>query len=245
MLEPKTSTLSYEVDPKDATIEIDGHEANVVDGRIHVKPGSKSIRIYRKGYFDFTDRVEVNPNRDYPLKVVQLRSDDASISPSDKLLAFRFYYNPFLYHEDRGRFALVPVAFHVEWYYISLGLGYSWINEKEDPDQSAQMPGSQQVSETDFNDAYVTLRLISPKIWRMKFYVGKTLGTVSKIEKNWEETQLSKKSETYEGQGGGVRFHFIPKWSMHGEYMRLKLEDKETNFKHSQDRFQLGFSFEF
>jgi opacity protein-like surface antigen len=75
--------------------------------------------------------------------------------------------------------------------------------------------------------------------------VGKTLGTVSKIEKNWEETELSKKSETYEGQGGGVRFYFTPKWSMHGEYMRLRLEDKETNFKHSQDRFQVGLSYEF
>lgn len=244
-LEPKTSTLKYEVDPRNARIEIDGTEPNLVNGRIHLKPGVKRIAISKPGYFTHYETITVSPNRDYPLKVIQLRTDDINTSPTDKKLSYRFDYNPFIYHENRGRLAFVPVALHVEWYYISLGVGHSWVNEKEDPKPEDKIPGSKLVSETDFNDTYATLRLISPRIGPFKFYVGKTFGTVSKIEKNWEDSRLSKKSETYEGQGGGFRFYFRPKWSIHGEYQRIKLEDKETNYKHSQDRFQAGVSYEF
>jgi hypothetical protein len=244
-LEPKTSTLRYEVDPHNALIEIDGIEANVIDGKIHVKPGSKNIRITKKGFFEYHENVFVNPNRDYPLKVIQLRSDDENTSPSDKKLSFRVDYNPFMYHEDRGRFALVPLAFHIEWHYVSLGIGYSWINEKDEAEETEKIQGSNQVMETDYSDVYGTFRLISPKFGPFKFYVSKTIGSVTKKERSWDDRVVTESTQNYEGTGGGFRIYFKPKWSMHAEFNRLNFEDKETKLKHSADRMQVGFSYEF
>lgn len=246
VLEPKPSTLKYNVTPGSAQIEIDGNSAYEVDGKIQVKPGERKVRIFRHGYFDYTDTVEVEPNREYPQKVIKLQSDDINISPSDKHVALRFDYNPFLYHEDRGRLAYVPLAVHIEWYYISLGVGYSWINEKEEiKDETMKIPGSQEIIETDFRDTYATLRLISPRMGPFKFFIGKTMGNVTKREKNWEDTIIRKKEENYEGTGGGFRFYINPRWSFHGEYEKLIFEDKETQIQHKSDRFRAGFSYEF
>jgi hypothetical protein len=121
------------------------------------------------------------------------------------------------------------------------------VNEKisETDKENAKLNDPNRVQETEFNDVYGTVRLISPKMGRFKVYISKTIGSVSKIERNKMEQEVSKKSENYEGYGAGVRFYFKPKWSMHGEHMRLNYEDTKTHLKRSDDRFQVGFSYEF
>ncbi len=243
-LEPKISTLRFVTNPQNATIEIDGNEVSHYDGKIHVTPGSKRVRIYKKHYFDHSEVIEVSPNRDYPPRFIYLKLDTENTSPSELGLSGRIDYNPFSFQGDRGRFHLIPVALHVEWYYISVGAG---INHTVETEEEKDEYGNTHKSEKNFGDMYGTVRLITPKMENLKLFGSYTTGSISQSYKRSDTTKVEKSSKNYKGFGGGARFYLSRTWSMHIEYFRTKTEFKQEEkvLKKDEDRIVTGFSYEF
>jgi len=241
-LEPKMSTLYYEVQPHGARIEINGKEVSAYQGKIHVHPGHKKVRISHNGFFDHTEDVYVNPNRDHPLKVIYLREDSESISPSDKRFTGRIEYNPLSLHGDYGRFDFIPFSFHLEYYYISLGGGVNYTSFEDEKTNDA---GIVEKETKTYSDSYATLRLISPRLGPFKFFASATVGKSNQSVKKYEELEAKEVNKRYHGTGGGMRIYLNPKWSLQAEYFKVATEYKELGLKKSEARVLMGASYEF
>jgi hypothetical protein len=241
-LVPKPSYLSFVVEPQDAKIEINGNEVAAVNRKILVSPGEKYIRIFKKDFFEFTDKVLVAPNESYPAKKVRLKSDSRFISPSDKKLSLRLEYNPFILQNDMGVYHSIPFAVNLEWYYLSIGVGQAYTmtrNEKTDEF------GKKFRNEDRWSDYYWTARLISPRMGPFKFNLSATKGSSQHTTKSYRQVDKLTTTKNYQGVGGGLRIYLGTKWSMHAEYFHVQSEIKETDLRQNEDRILSGVAYEF
>lgn len=242
-LEPRPSTLSYEVYPYHAQVTIDGKPVTLFKGKTNVDPGKKKVVISAPGYFDYEDVVYAGTNREYPLKVVRLQIDDQNMPPSNKGLAYRIELNPFFTDANVG-YGGLGVGLHVEYYYLSLGAGanltsYSKTQEGETNAQDKEI-------EKNISDAYVTARLISPSFGRFKFLASATAGQYSRSAVNKiAKTEIWSEQKKFTGVGGGVRFYITPRWSFQAEYFGLSVVEKKTEIKNQEQRVIAGFGYEF
>ncbi len=243
ILEPKMSTLNYAVEPSGVTIEIDGVEVSLYNGKIHVTPGEKEIRISKKNYFDYLEKVEVKPNRDYATKFVYLKMDVANTPPSEMGFAMRVEYNPVSYQDNRARFNLVPVALFAEWKHLSLGAGIHHTSEEVDQDSDESKAKFKKIY-TD-SDIYLTARIFTPKWGRFKFFGSATLGSRKESVKDTKTQEETSQFKYYSGFGGGMRIYVTPRWSVSGEYFKTTATKGEEKKKAIEDRFILGISYEF
>jgi hypothetical protein len=242
-LEPRASSLSFDIRPYDAVVEVDGEVVRPYEGKIYVRPGHRFIKISHKGHYPYYQSLDIAPNRDYPLKVVRLTYDDENIPPSDRRYTFRLEYNPFMYQEDRGWFANVPLSLHWEWHYISLGFGYSFVNEIRERNEGDNI----QKRDIDIRDTWMVARLISPPWQGYKFFVSAVQGNrdIKFLDYGWEQEQAIKTQKTFRGLGGGMRGYLRPRWSLHVEYLELKLQERDTNSIQKERRLQAGVAYEF
>lgn len=235
-LEPRPSTIRLDVHPRNSSIFVDDKE---VHGKvIELEPGRRTITVRANGYFSHTEEIYVGTNREYPLKVIRLRYDDQNMSPTDKRISLRFEMNPFTSYDKVG-YGMIGLGAHIEFHYISIGGGFNYTSYKKDTDEG--MP------EDEFNmsDTYGMVRLITPKMGVFKLFASGTYGEYSKNRKTSLGDTLWKETKSYQGVGGGFRAYITPKWSFHGEYFKIKALDTETKIKSKQDRFIMGFGYEF
>lgn len=237
-LEPRPSTLSYRVQPSHARIEIDGREVFVNKGKVSVDPGKKRVRVSAPGYFTFEEDVFVGTNRDYPQKVINLQIDDQTMPPSNKGFAFRFELNPLVSLGGVGYGMFVPPALHFEYHYISLGGGYNWMKYTK-TDEKTKLD-----TKVDLEDAYATIRLITPSMWRLKFFASGTYGQYTRKKLDSLDNVAWKETVTYQGLGGGFRGYVTPRWSVHAEYFNISTIEK-TRGKDRENRVVAGFAYEF
>ena len=238
-LETRPSVLPVEVYPPNATIFIDDQVVRPYKGKIELEAGKKKMVVTAPGYFSHSESVYVSSNREYPLKVIRLAVDDANTSPTDKKLSYRFELNPFAVVDQVG-YGGIGGAFYVEYYYIALGGGINYTSYKKENE-----PGIPD-DEINMSDNYATLRLITPKLERVKFFASGTIGQFSRNRKNGMTKQtVWEHSKNYQGLGGGLRAYITPKWSFQAEYFKINTIDKETKIKEKQDRVIMGFSYEF
>lgn len=241
-LTPKPSTVHYEVYPSGAKIEIDGKEAFSYNGKIQLEPGEKKIVVSSPGYFPFEEDLYVGTNRIYPLKVIKLKVDDQTMSPSDRRGTIRFEVNPFT-SMDKVGYGMIGGAIHAEYHYISIGGGASAV--RYDYQDDDKVTSTNEKEKKSISDNYLTLRLITPKFGIFKFYAAGVIGQYKRSISDSYNTTLWKEKRDYTGFGGGVRGYITPKWSVQAEYYRLNVTDDETKFKEKQDRFVLGLGYEF
>ncbi len=260
-LSPKSSSLFYEVMPKGAKFEIDGQEVNPDHGKIEILPGNKKVIISYDGYANYKEEIEVAANRDYPLKVIQLKKEEAKaeyVNHGSYLSKFhwptytyRLEVNPFTTYDHTGYLMLAPIAVHLEYDYISFGIGYSWTEllsgDKDWEGQDTENPNVK------VEDIYGTVRLITPQMGAIKLFASGTYGEYSTTtttryrDKNGviSERKPVKARMLYEGVGGGLRMYMNPQWSIHAEYIRINAKNCETKRTETGDRILIGLSFEF
>ncbi len=242
-LEPKLSTVHYEIHPRGALLEIDGEEQSNSRIPISVAPGKRHIKISMTDYFDYEEVIMVEANRIYPLKVVKLDSNSEDISPSDKKISGRFEYNPISFMGTHGRASLIPFALHLESRYLSLGVGFNQItDEREWTDDNNLI----QKETKDYFDSYATIRLISPRVLEnYKFYISGTYGSILTQMKNTSLEVKSQKTLIYQGYGIGVRGYASPRWSWHLEHYQVQTIDEELNHGSKNSRTIMGLGYEF
>jgi hypothetical protein len=239
ILTPRPSTLYYKITPHDAVIEVDGQAIKHRDGKFEVQMGKRNISISREGHVTYSEIINVVPNRDYPLKVVNLALDDKSISPGQKGLTCRFEYNPMITYGTDPLFMFYPFALHFEYHFFSLGFGLNSVNHKS-TDEASKID-----EEIRLEDRYLTLRLISPRFKKMKFYGAWTYGQYEHRKIINDESTIWKKNNLYHGFGAGVRAYLSPKVSIHGEYFEVNSHIKEFDTKKKENRLILGVAYEF
>jgi hypothetical protein len=238
VLNPRPSTLYFQVKPTNASIEVDGKIIQHRRGKFEVNMGTRNIVISSPGFISYRETLNIVPNRDYPLKIVNLVFDDKSVPPSQKGTSLRIEYNPFMTFGHDSLFMFYPLGFHVEYHYISLGFGFNFVNSKETNEEM------QQDEESRLEDKYLTLRLISPMIRDVKMYGSWTYGEY-KHKKLVDGTTLWKKNTQYNGFGGGVRAYMTPKVSVHGEYFQVQSDVSEVESKKKENRIIFGVAYEF
>lgn len=240
-LEPKKSYLTFIIHPQPATVEVDGRIFSS-NGKIPVDAGQRHIRISSPSFFDYEEKIEIEPNRHYPVRTIYLKDNSKDISPSDKRVTFRFEYNPLTQYGQFGRVHLIPVALHLEWYYISLGFG---VNQNTDSEEKDDPNGMKLKREKNFSDIYGTLRLITPRFGSFKYYAAYTNGETSTGVKGFEDKEPIKNTKVYYGYGLGTRGYLSPRWSIHLEIYQVKTKDKKLKTEEKSLRGLLGVGYEF
>lgn len=244
-LQPKPSFLLLEVLPSGSSVTVDGVSNWPQSGKVKVGPGKHEIEVSHAGYFSKSCTIKVEPNKHYPIRKVKLEYDDPNLPKSDKGIAFRFEYNPFIYTQERGRFATIPFSLHLEMVYVSLGINYSGTQDHE---ESKNDYGEiDEKKQTRIQDTWGSLRIHTKSIGKLKFHLTGVAGSRKVTHKEWapgsEISTIQRKS--FVGAGGGIRLYVNPKWSIQAEYLRLNLKDKETQMKNLEDRLQVGIGYEF
>lgn len=247
-LEPRPSTISYEVYPKNATVFVDGKETTFYKGKANVDPGRKRIIVKAPGYFDHEETIYVGTNREYPLKVVKLRLDDQTMPPSNQRPALRFDINPLFMVGNVG-YGGFGFALHYEYYYISLGAGVDFTQYKEgnDKDNTNSINNSdKEERETSASSTYLTARLITPQFGAVKLFGSATIGSYNRsVDDTFNKKRLWDESKAFTGVGGGLRMYTSPRWSLQFEYFDLNTLDNKTRVKGKEQRVLAGFSYEF
>jgi hypothetical protein len=247
-LEPKPSTIGYEVYPTNAKIFIDDKETTFYKGKTNVDPGKKRILITAPGYFFHKEEIYVGTNREYPLKAVRLKLDDQNMPPSNKRLTLRAEINPLFGVANVG-YGGLGIGLHLEYHYISIGAGFNITQYKdsEDNDNTDSTNNSDKKEiEKSVSDGYLTGRLITPQFGPFKFFASATYGQYSRTsDDTFNKKVLMREAQSYSGLGGGVRTYITPTWSFHIEYFDVKTINKETDIKGRESRFLSGFSYEF
>ena len=245
-LEPKPSTVGYQVFPSNAKIFIDDKLTTFYKGKTNVDPGKKRVVISAPGYFSYKEDIYVGTNREYPLKVVKLILDDENMPPSNKRMSVRAEINPIFGVANVG-YGGLGLGLHLEYYYISVGAGFNYTQYTETEDNTNSIDNSNKKElEKSVSDGYLTARLITPQFGPFKFFVSGTYGQYSRsIEDSFNKVEIFKQTKSYSGIGGGFRTYITPKWSFHAEYMDVKTKDKETKVVDREYRFLSGFSYEF
>ena len=238
-LEPRPSTLTYNVYPSHAKIFVDGREMAPYKGKFDVEPGKKTITISANGYFTHEEEVYAGTNREYPLKVIHLKYDDQNIPVSDKGFAVRWELNPFGLYGKVGYGLLLPIALHLEYKYFSLGVGYNGSTYEK---KNTKTYDNYDVS---IEDLYATARIMTPTLNDMKFFISGTYGQYHHQAKDELAENEFSYTKSYQGVGGGIRYYITPKWSLHTEYFKINTIHLQTNIKKKEDRIIMGLAYEF
>lgn len=242
-LEPKLSSVQYEIYPYGAKLVIDGEEFHDNRDVIYLPPGKRHVKITKMDFFEYEEVLNVEPNKIYPLKVINLKSDSEDISPSDKKIAYRFEYNPASYQGTHGRLHLIPFGLHLESRFLSIGFGF---NQHTDEREWVDDNNNSQIETKDYFDCYVTVRLISPKLYdTYKFYLAGTYGSISKEVRTSLYEEKIRKSFAYQGYGAGIRAYTSPRWSYHLEHYQVQTLEQGSNSRGLESRTLFGFGYEF
>ncbi len=244
-LRPKDSSLIFNVHPSDSIIEIDGKEYRSQKKKIVVAPGRKKVKISSKGYETFEDEIEVVPNRDYPLREMTLKkqisfpvSKKLKINYENSDWGGRFEYNFLQSYHHQFVLMEIPIAFHVKYSFLSLGVGYSRAKDSKGGKEASYRRDYKLI------DTYSTLRSYFFDSELLDFYGAYSVGEFS-FTKNYEDDYELKKSSLYMGPGLGLKLKIYDSISIHGEAHHLKQNVKGTDIKRSETKFLIGLGFDF
>lgn len=239
-LEPRSSTIEFDLNPKNTIIEINGSIQEPLDGKIHLPPGRYLLKYAASQHYPEIEEIVIGVNKDYH-REINLSYNDPNLPPSSKKLTLRLDYNPYVYQNKEGWFSPIPLQMHAEYKYVSMGMGFYWLNQKDEKHQGQ----THLLKRQDHYDLWGELRIISP-YWK-KFKLNASLLYGNRISKYKSYSQSSAKEiiQSYSGFGIGIRYYFVPVFSTHIQLQQLGMKDRDIKNIRHEARSIVGFSFEF
>jgi len=255
-LQRRSSSFRFQITPEPIFISINnkfyknGERFDTEEEELHIK-------VEAKGYERYEKRISVKPNRYYPDEFVSLNPEKESLPfqwpkfPTfdffkDEPFKKRFEYNPYVQLDDRAVFSILPIAFYVERGFLSAGVSYNYLDYSEDETGKT-------VQKT-INDFSFNIRLTYRGFGDLVPYLAFTSGSydVEKITNDFENRLKEKRSFSYSGIGGGLRYYFSNGTSIHGEMINIKKDLKngenfktDENYDSSEVKAVIGLGWEF
>lgn len=239
-LEPRSSMIEFELRPPNTIVEVNGVLQEVIDNKIHLAPGRYLFRFAAPQYYSQIEELVVGINKDYH-REINLIFNDPLLPSSSKKITFRLDYNPYIYQNKEGWFSPIPLQMHAEYKYVSMGMGFYWLNEKDEKHQGQ----THQLKREDHYDLWGELRLISPYFKKFKVNASFLYGNRISKYKSYSQSSAKEIIQSYSGMGIGMRYYFFPKFSTHIQMQQLGMRDRDTKKVRFEARSIVGFSFEF
>lgn len=240
-LEPRSSSIEFDLNPPDTVIEINGSIHQLIDNKIHLPAGRYLFRYAAPQHYSEIEEIVIGNNKDYK-REIHLTYNDPNLPPSSKKLTLRLDYNPYIYQSKEGWFSPIPLQVHAEYKYISMGMGFYWLTEKDEKFRQGQ---STLFKREDHYDLWGELRFITPYFKKFKANTSLIYGNRISKYKSYSDSSTNEVIQSYSGYGLGLRYYFVSNFSIHLQLQQLGMKNRDDQKIRHEFRTVMGFSFEF